>query len=245
MKYLIEPKDRIWVAVNDRIVGTNSDEELVRNLQERTNSVQTWFFDLDDNHADSPAKKIAFGRVGTNIFDPKFLYWALTQGAPAKFIKSKESEAWRKYVNNFLRDEEALQEVRELFTEETARQSLYQGVLDFANLVSRSSRFYVTRNIAEVAEPYRSALGIDGFFPEADNKEKVVEGYLSQHPEVRIIGVDGDSEEDAAMIEVAQFYDREVVSFYSMNKPRDSQMDQRFDYSVSKNKSGLVSLLQE
>lgn len=245
MRYLIEPQNGIWVAVRDELVGNKSNSELIKNLQERTKAVQTWFFDLDDEHTDSPAKKIAMGRVGTSLFSPIFIWWASTQGAPAKFFKSRESGAWKKYVNNFLRSKEALKEVQELYTEDTARQSLYAGVEDFVNLVSTAERFYVTRNIAEVAEAYRSALGIDGSFPEADNKERIVEKYLEERPEVRIIGVGGDSEEDAAMVEVAQFYDRDVVSFYSMDKPKDSKMDQRFDYSVSKDRSGLVKLLTE
>lgn len=243
MRYLIEPEYGIWVAVNDRLAGSSSDSELTRDLQQRTKAVQTWFFDLDDNHAYSPAKKLALERVGTNMFSPEFIWWVLTQGLPAKFLKRRESEAWKKYVKNFLRSEEALQEVQKLYTKETAQQSLYSGVRDFAELFSSAERFYVTRNIAEVAEAYRSALGIDGFFPEADNKGKVVEKYLDEHPEVRIIGVDGDSEEDVAMIEVAQFYEKDVVSFYSMDKPKDP-MDQIFDYSVSKDRSGLVRLLQ-
>jgi len=186
-----------------------------------------------------------FEKVGTSVFDPRFVYWALTQGAPAKFIKSRESEAWRRYVNNFLRSEDALQEVQEHYNEETARQSLYSGVQDFADLVLNAERFYVTRNITEVAEAYKAALGIDGFFSEVDNKEKVVEKYLNEHPEIRIIGIDGDSEEDAAMIEVAQYYDRAVVSFYSMDQPIDSKMDKKFDYSVSKDRSLLVRILRE
>jgi len=245
MKHLVEPKDGIWIAVNDKIAGSSSDNELKRELQQRTKSVQTWFFDLDNNHADSPAKKIVFEKVGTSVFDPRFVYWALTQGAPAKFIKSRESEAWRRYVNNFLRSEDALQEVQEHYNEETARQSLYSGVQDFADLVLNAERFYVTRNITEVAEAYKAALGIDGFFSEVDNKEKVVEKYLNEHPEIRIIGIDGDSEEDAAMIEVAQYYDRAVVSFYSMDQPIDSKMDKKFDYSVSKDRSLLVRILRE
>jgi len=60
MKHLVEPKDGIWIAVNDKIAGSSSDNELKRELQQRTKSVQTWFFDLDNNHADSPAKKIVF-----------------------------------------------------------------------------------------------------------------------------------------------------------------------------------------
>src|SRR3989344_4871849 len=71
MRYLIEPQNGIWVAVTDNFSNDNAVEE----LRKRTGAVQTWFFDLDDNHADSPAKKIAKLALGTNHFSPRYVGW--------------------------------------------------------------------------------------------------------------------------------------------------------------------------
>jgi len=61
--------------------------------------------------------------------------------------------------------EDTLEEIKRRFTVESARKSLYAGVEDFCELVSSAERFYVTRNIAEVARAYANALNLDGFFP--------------------------------------------------------------------------------
>src|SRR3989344_4423125 len=213
MRYLIEPQNGIWVAVTDNFSNDNAVEE----LRKRTGAVQTWFFDLDDNHADSPAKKIAKLALGTNHFSPRYVGWcAQTAWKLVQKGKAAESETWRDYVNSFLRSEGALEEVRRRFTPESARESLYSGVEDFCRLVSGAERFYVTRNIAEIAEAYAGALGFNGFFPELDNKERVVEEYVRRNSHVVRFGVDSDSEEDAAMINVLRFYNKEVFGFYSM-----------------------------
>ena len=239
MRYLVKPQNGIWVAVTDNFSNDNAVEE----LRKRTGAVQTWFFDLDDNHADSPAKKIAKRAIGTNHFSPRYVGWcAKTAWKLAQKGKVAESETWRDYVDSFLRGEEALEYVRRLFTPESARKSLYSGVEDFCGLVSGAERFYVTRNIAEVAEAYAGALGFNGFFPESDNKEGVVEEYVRRNSHVVRFGVGGDSDKDAAMIDVLRFYDKEVLGFYSMDKPND-EVHPKFDFYVSKDRSGLVELL--
>src|SRR3989344_793133 len=239
MRYLIEPQNWIWVAVHDNFPR----EDSVQEFEARTKAVQTWFFDLDDNHADSPAKKIAKLAMGTSHFSPRYLGWCTqTAWKLARKGKAAESETWRDYVKSFLRSEEALEQVRERFTLESARESLYSGVEDFCGLVAEAERFYVTRNIAEVAKAYASALSLNGFFPESDNKEKVVEEYVKRNQHVVRFGIDGDSEEDAGMIDVLRFYDKEVLGFYSMDKP-NGEIHPKFDVSVSKDRSGLVRLL--
>ena len=239
MRYLVEPQNRIWVAVSDDFTSGDAVQE----LEARVRSVQTWFFDLDDNHADSPGKKIAKRAIGTNHFSPSYIGWcAQTAWKLALKGKAGESETWRDYVDSFLRSEEALGDVKRIFTPESAKDSLYSGVEDFCGLVSGAERFYVTRNIAEVAEAYANALGFNCFFPESYNKGKVVEEYVKKNPNVASFGVDGDSEEDATMIEVLRFYDKEVLGFYSMDKP-NGEMHPKFDVSVSKDRSGLVQLL--
>jgi|SRR3989344_352019 len=221
------------------------DESEVGTLRQRINGVQTWFFDLDDNHAPSPAKKIARRAIGTSHLSPKYLQWcASTALKLAKKEKAAESETWKDYVDSFLRNTKARAEVQRLFTPEYARQSLYPGVEDFCGLISDAQRFYVTRNIAEVVRVYASILNFDGFFAEANNKERIVEEYLQSHPHVERYGVEGDSEEDAGMIEILQFYKRDVVSLYSTDDP-SSKINKRFDYSLSKDRTELVELLRK
>lgn len=239
MKYLVEPKNGIWVAVGDYFSGRDAVEE----LRNRTRAVQTWFFDLDDNHADSPAKNIAKQAIGTSHFSPSYVRWCVdTAWKLARNGKAAESETWRNYVNTFLRSEEALEEVRKRFTPESVRKSLYSGVENLCRLVSGAERFYVTRNIAEVAGAYASALGFNGFFPESDRKERIVEEYAKRNPHIVRFGVDGDSEEDAVMVDVLRFYDKEVLGFYSIDKP-NGEIPLKFDVSVSKDRRGLVGLL--
>ncbi len=245
MRYITGPKSRIWVAVNDELASNKSDEELKNNLKKRTESVQAWFFNLDDNHAPSPAKNIAYKRVGTGILDPKFISWALAKGMPARFDKGKETKAWQDYVDRFLRNEDALKKVKEIYNEEKAIGSLYPGVKEFVDLLSGSERFYVTRDIAEVAEAYCSALGLNGFFAEESQKGRAIEKYLRKHNRINVIGIDGDFEDDAEMIDVAKFYGKDVVSFYFMDKPKDSLMNKKFDYAASKDRSGLVEILRQ
>lgn len=235
-------EEQLFVAVKEKVV-TEVTPELIQVLREKVKSVQTWFFDLDDNHAPSPAKKIARNAMGTSHFSPTYLRWGVTSALKlAGKGKAAESEIWKEYVDLFLRDEKALAEVQELFTLEYARRSLYPGVEEFCGLISDSQRFYVTRNIAEVVGAYASALHFNGFFPEAYDKEKPVEGYLRKHPEIQRYGVEGDSEEDAAMIEVLQFYQKDVVSFYSVDYPTFKE-DRRFQYIIPKDRRELVQIL--
>ena len=244
MKYLMRQGNGIWVAAREQIAGNKTKEEIVKDLQDRTKAAQVWFFDLDDNHADAPARKIVMKMVGTNAFDPKFIWWVLTRGFPARFNKNGESRAFRQYLNSFLRSKEALQRVKALYTRDIARQSLYPGVMDFCDLFPNAKKFYITRNIAEVADVFNEVLSFDGFFPEAYDKGKVIERYLNKNQDVKDIGIDGDSREDAEMIRVARSFGKSVVSFYSMEKLRDTKMNKDFDYAVSKDRRGLVEILK-
>lgn len=238
-------EEQLFVAAKEKVI-TKVTPELIQILREQVRSVQTWFFDLDDNHAPSPAKRIARRAMGTSHFSPKYLRWGVTSAL--KLVgkgKAAESEIWKEYVDLFLRDEKALAEVQRLFTPEYARESLYPGIEEFCGLVSNAQRFYVTRNIAEVVSVYASILNFDGFFPEAYNKERVVEEYVQRNPRIQSYGIEGDSEEDGAMIEVLQFYKKEVVSFYTTPDQKFKDADIRFDYVMAKDRTGLVKFLQE
>jgi len=238
MRYLVRENKKLWVAVND-----NFPENAQQELRRRANAVQTWFFDLDETHA-FPGKKIVQRALGTSHLSPRYLAWC-TKTVWNLVYKGKtaESERWQAYINSFLRKEKSLERVAQSFTAESARESLYTGIEEFCSLFPTADKFYVTRNIAEVTRAYVETLCLDGYFAEVNDKGKVVEEYLYDHPHIRRFGVDGDSAEDAEMIKILKFYDREVISFYSMDKS-NRKIDTNFDVFVSKDRTALVDLLR-
>ena len=243
MKFIQPPEKGSWVTAREDIAAGKSQEKLRVDLKQRVLSVQSWFFDLDDNHADSPAKIIVRSAIGTSYCNPQYLKWCVTAGLSLLHQgKAAESACWQNYVQQFLRDPEAQEKARELFSPQKVQSSLYPGVESFCSMVSSADTSYVTRNITPVAEAYAKCLGINGCFAQANHKEKVVEQYVQGHPELQRYGVDGDSQEDGAMIDVLHFYKKQVVGLYSMESPTQN-MDLRFDYATSKNRSGLVRIL--
>lgn len=241
MRYLSLPKDGPWVAVRDNFA--NSDEEARSLLRQRIQHAQVWFFDLDDNHAYSPAKIIAKQATGTSYVSPTYLLWCMTTAwALLTDGKGAECRTWEKYIATFLYDADTRNKLREQWSPDVVSKSLYPGVQDFCREVSHAWRLYVTRNIAEVAEAFAETLHFTGYVPEAGAKEHVVERFVRQHPGFDVYGVEGDSECDGAMADVLRFYNKEVIAICSMDKPREPA--RVFDVSVSKNRKGLVDLLQ-
>lgn len=250
MKYLLEPDKGIFVGIREDFSCYTSEPHYrmrdIRQLKLRAFSVQAWFVDLDDNLCDSPAKDIAKNAVGTSHFSLPYLSWAFhTALQLARHGKKAESETWNAYVQHFLRSPEALDEVQKRFTPATARQSLYSGVLELYPIFSHTASCHlVTRNIKEVADAYTQALRFDGNFPEAENKGRVVEDFILKNPTLNYFGVDGDSQEDAEMIDVLKFHGRKTLGIYSMRSHRET-LHPSFDVGVSKNRTGLVSLLTD
>jgi len=241
MRYLSLPKDGPWVAVRETFAS--SDEEARRLLRERIQRAQVWFFDLDDNHAYSPAKTIAKNATGTSYLSPTYLLWCMTT-AWALFREGKNAECrtWEKYITTFLQDTDVRRRIREQWSPEMVQQSLYPGVQDFCSEVSHAWRLYVTRNIEEVAEAFAEALDFEKYVAEAGAKERIVEHFVREHPGFDSYGVEGDSECDGMMAEVLRFYNKDVIAICSMDKPREPV--RMFDVSVSKNRQGLVDILQ-
>ena len=242
MRFLIEPRGGVWVAVNEGLAGDKSDPVLINDLRESVASVDQWFFDLDDNHAPSPAKKIAFKAIGTRHYSPRWWKWCLgTAYALAREGKAAESERWFKYVETFLRSPKAVEDVKRRFNAEGVGETFYPGVRELCELLP-GRKDYVTRNIDEVGAAYASALGIDGCYSEENNKGERVRRVIAERG-LRVVGVDGDSAEDGEMIDAAKGCGVGSVSFYSMKRPSDAKCDRRFDYFVGKNRRGLVELL--
>ncbi len=242
MNFLYGPEGETWVAAHDRML-TKGLEYAKADLCEQVGSVQAWFCDLDDNHAPSVAKDIGYGRVGTSMFDPSFVSWAVVHGAPAWLDKSRETSAWRKYVDRFLQNGRAKRELDEMLAHDRVIDSLFPDVTTFQSMIS-GERVYVTRNIERVAMAYARALSFGWYAANADDKGQVVDSVLEDNPWINSVGVTGDSCEDGAMIEAAQKRGCNVVSIQTMARPDPRKMDERFGFAVSQNRGGLVNVLR-
>lgn len=240
---ILREEDNSWVGVREDFLGRMSGS-IECAISKQMHHADVWFFDLDDNHAPSPAKAIAKRAVGTHYLSPQYILWcAGTAFALATKGKAAESERWTRYVNRFLRKEDALQRIREMFSPEQVVPMLYPGVADYVRALQHKHCFYVTRNIAEVADAFAQVLGIPHSFPETMKKEHIVENFVAQHHETLHFGVDGDSDEDAAMIDILRHHKKYVVGVYSMDS-KYGHLNQLFDIATSKDRTTLVGLLR-
>ena len=203
--------------------------------------------DLDDTDADSPAKEIAFRHIGGN-FDPlAYALWCLdTVMEHALHGKITESAQWKKYVEHFLKYPGAKAAVTALFTPEVVAASLYPGVHELYALLP-AQKWYITRNIDEVATAYGTVLGFQGALTEVDNKERAVEQFVNEHPQFRRYFIKGDSIEDERMLDVLAFCRSRkkidsVVSCYRADN--SSTVSHRFDVGVGKDYRKLVEVLK-
>ncbi len=200
-------------------------------VDRRITSLDVWFFDLDDTHTPSPAKRIARKGVGV---DDVLLYigWCLETGVELAFEGEEgKIRSWERYVSFFLdtpsKREEAVKYIN----------GFYSGVEDFVGMLNGG--MYVTRSIQEVASNYGDRLGI-GAFGEVKDKAKFVDAYLSANSWIRSVGVEGDSLEDGEMADVARAYGKETVAIYVSKTKR---IETGFDIATSRDHSGLVTLL--
>lgn len=238
---LIQSTGNSWIGCNDKTF-CGCEKEILKYLKEKTLEAQVWFFDLDENHA-FPAKEIVKKAIGTKKSSPQYISWCL-QAMFYSAIKGKkaESKLWKKYVNNFLRRCSSRDEIKRIFTTRKALWSLHSGVQEFCSRVSKAKRYYVTRNIEEIASVYSSALKFDGYFAEADKKYLIAEQFIITNPEVNFYGIDGDSEEDGEIIDVIKHYNKSLISFYSCKNQKN--IDDRFDFFTSRDRTALVELLK-
>lgn len=251
MRFIRKPERGAWVAVRDDLVLGMTEEEIKIILRNKFLDVQVWFADLDDSDARSPGKKLVKKAVGAKgrWLNPHYLCWVMgTAKALAEHGKRAESECWADYVNQFLRNEDVLTRIKELFTPKEVKGSLYPGVEEFYSLLP-ADKFYVTKNIEEVARAYANVLGFAGFFSEVEDKSRLVENFILDRPGILRYGVSGDSLEDEQMVDVLNFYYRkrkidQPTTLYRADKPTREKMNPRFQVQIGKDRSGLVELLK-
>jgi len=235
-----------WVAVNGH--ENRTDTDIMKNLFHRLQDVQVWFADMDDSDAYSPAKEIAEKAVGTIYTSPRYLNWCIgTAFALMAKGKKAESARWKKYVEKFLRKKRALKDLKEIFTEEKVKKSLYKDVERFYRALP-ADKYYITRNVREVVEAYAGYLGFKGTFPEADDKGKIVESFINGNPGIKRYGCSGDSIEDECVIDVLDFYRKkgkieDTIGVYVTEKPEESHTNNKFEVQVSKERGALLEIL--
>jgi len=204
-------------------------------------------FDLDDTHAPSSAKLIVRKAVGTRRSGLSYFAWCAKAFYNLAFNRyDAECRMWDDYVSRFLDTEEALEELREMFTLETIKGSFYPGVEDFCSLVEIAKKYYVTGNISVVADAYADFLGFDGVYPNAYRKAAIVEEYfVRDRPHFQYYGVMGDANYDAEMVAALRFHGKSVIAILSSNKPVEDLDVTVFDVNTSRDQSGLVKILME
>ena len=241
MKYLLEPKNGKWVAAQNDLTSAEIKTKIL--------AADVCISDLDDTDTDSPAKEIAKRAIGIE-FDPLgYLTWGIgTTVSLIKNGKNGETERWRQYVHTFLKFPGSRAQVSALFNPEKVRNSLYPGVEEFYASIP-AARFYLTRNIKEVADVYGNVLGFTGVISEAFYKEKAIQEFLINHSQFQRYVVRGDSDEDQMVLDVLRFQQRErkiesVTGIYHADSPSSRHLNSVFEINVGKDQRGLVGLLR-
>lgn len=236
-----------WVYVTNDIAKDLSIKDICAEVRKRVFQCNAWLCDLDGTHAASPGKLIAKKAIGTGHYSLYYLGWcARTAYGLLTKEPGLEGKRWKSYVDSFLRDSKALEKVVSMFDERMVQESLYPGVEDFCRMMEYARKFYVTRNIWEVASAYSRFLRFDGFYPEAESKAAVVEeSFVRDRPHLRFYGVEGDSEEDAEMVSVLGFHGKDVLGILYSDEPIKCLDGTPFDMNVSKDRTGLVKILSE
>jgi len=242
MEFLIEPKDGSWVA------GNISKEELKHKLS----SADVNISDLDGTDA-CAAKYVALKAVGTGYMNLDYWKWvtetAILWGKGKKANKERQTEIarWGAYVDNFLRSDQSLDELKAMFTPDKIPDYLYPGVAKFYEKLE-TDKFYCTRNVEPVASAFASFLGFKFAFAEVENKEKFMEGFIEEFPQYQNYFVRGDTEEEESMYKVLKFYQKQgkiedaTLIYCASNQNKLSEVA---DINVSKrNQTGLVDLIK-
>jgi len=206
--------------------------------------------DLDGTDAESPAKylaKLAVGIRGRYV-NPRYVKWVVgSVGALTIKGRGAESERWKLYVDNFLRNEKTLGLVGEIITPDFIDNSLFPGVESLYKLIV-GDKFYFTRNIETVAKAYAQALGFNGTFSEVFDKPTTAERFVAANPQYKTYLIRGDSEEDQEMllalrrqVKIRSSPVELVTGIYVCKRGEDINL--LFDINTSRNQNGLVNLL--
>ena len=159
--------------------------------------------DIDDCVRESPAKKMAIsGFVDPALLIPNFFWGCYTLKevishlSDGGTIKDAETASFRYYVENVLPKLSA--EKKEALIKRSLT-PFFPYAQEFVRSFPKAQSIIVSRNIPEIVEETRSALGCKEAYPRKDDKAEVVIAYIRDTNCQRVLII-GDSAEDAAPI---------------------------------------------
>ncbi|MBT3324399.1 hypothetical protein HN681_03160 [archaeon] len=231
------------IGVNPYFANGRNYQEIVEELRDQVFGVEMWLRDLDGTDA-NPATDIAFRAVGTSYTDLKYINWCFaTAFALAKDKKSAESSRWNEYVDQFLKDKSPRELIRQ-FSEEIVEKSLYPGVKEWNEGLNGAARFYVTRNIGPITFAFARSLGIQAAYTEVQDKSKVVKELLERfNGDLQRVGVEGDTIEDAVMVDEVRRLGKKVLGIQVMKKINGTTLDS-FDIYTTRDRRALLEILE-
>ncbi len=174
--------------------------------------------DTDDSDCKSPAKVVAFDPKNFIRYGPAYLEWfvgTIFHG----MIKGKlaQSDRWYLFVEKFLSDPKRREELSQKFTKEYAKSMLFEGVVEFYQLLPHAIKTRITRNIPEIVNTFAEILNTDEMYTYIKNKEDVTKEVLRKYTPTTVI-VKGDSEEDIGFTKACREFKIPYLGIYVSNK---------------------------
>lgn len=242
-------------SLRGRVLLTNHgliEQDLVRRILNSDILIS----DLDDTVAPSPAETVVldYFKNPKNVYDMRFLEWFFI--SLYNFVKKgvlAKPEIWKNFVKLFLSDSKELEMLRQIYTPEFAKSTLYRGVLEFYSLLPETMiKIYITENIKVIADAYRQAAGFDEVICEPSNKAQSIDEVLEKYAKRRSFVLVSDFD-DLSMFNRLSDLRREgrireltsinVVHFPYNFLPYDSK--RRFDVNIRPDYVGLVTLIDK
>lgn len=227
-----------WIAIAD-----DTDESV---LVQRIRNTDIILSDLDKTDA-FPARElfVDFLNDKKHSMDRKFWLWMVAMG---KFVYKEGRQAINSiavsFTNNFLRNPEELERIAKKYTPEYAAQKFYPGVIDFYAALPNALKIYITRNIANIAQPYAEAANFHFVYAEQYDKAKSVDTIVSKFPNKKKYIVRGDSSEDDAMNQKLQEHQQQETIDYKVYinvAGSYRRTNPRADINTSRNQTALAA----
>lgn len=240
MHFIQKPQGGTWLAVQPHLSRSDLETQVKR--------AEVCLSDLDETDCHSPAKAIVLYQWHQRLIaDKKYRAWL--RGAIIRRMRGgreADSPSWKEYVDLFLKLPEARAQVQAHMNAEFVATSLYPGVADFYDSMS-ADKFYVTRNIPEVAVLYAERFRFRGYFGEIYNKAEFARQFVEIHPQFQHYIVRGDSKEDQQMLDELRSCQRSLkikslLGIYCAKSPLHDHHS--FDVETSRDHTALVNLLK-
>ncbi len=242
MVNLLYGKKGSAVGVNPKFADGRNFKEIVEDLREQVLSVEMWLLDLDGTYASYPGIDAAKAALGTNYTNKEYLEWMTRSGLG--FLRSggnNHSEAWFDYIDRFL-DSEGRREAQKYFTPKRVRESLHEDTINWRKKLNNNGRIFVTRNIAEITYPYAIELDVEAAYLEVKDKAQVVREIVANF-KIDKFGVEGDTIEDAVMIDEVRRLGKRALGIQVMKRINGTALDS-FDVYTTRDRGALLEILR-